>query len=76
MTRAVRIHAQGGSEVLQIEDVELGEPGPGEVRVRVEAVGLNRSEAMFRAGRYPVPVTLPSLMGYEGVGTIEAPPIR
>src|SRR5512134_3848472 len=66
MAKVVRIHAQGGSDVLQIEDMEVGEPGPG------EAVGLNRSEAMFRAGRYPVPVTLPSLMGYEGVGTIEA----
>jgi NADPH:quinone reductase-like Zn-dependent oxidoreductase len=72
MAKAVRIHAQGGPEVIQIEDVEVGEPGPGEVRVRMEAVGLNRSEAMFRAGRYPVPVKLPSPMGYEGVGTIEA----
>ena len=72
MAKAVRIHTQGGPEVLQIEDIDVGEPGPGEVRVRVEAVGLNRSEAMFRAGRYPVPVKLPTLMGYEGVGTIEA----
>jgi len=72
MAKAIRIHAQGGPETLQIEDVEVGEPGPGEVRIRVEAVGLNRSEAMFRAGRYPVPVKLPSPMGYEGVGTIEA----
>lgn len=72
MAKVVRMHAQGGPEVLQIEDIDIGEPGPGEVRIRVEAVGLNRSEAMFRAGRYPVPVKLPSLMGYEGVGTIEA----
>ena len=72
MSKAIRIHTQGGPEVLQIENVEIGEPGPGEVRVRVEAVGLNRSEAMFRAGRYPVPVKLPSPMGYEGAGTIEA----
>ena len=72
MSKAIRIHTQGGPEVLQIENVEVGEPGPGEVRVGVEAVGLNRSEAMFRAGRYPVPVKLPSPMGYEGAGTIEA----
>ena len=72
MAKVVRIHAQGGPEALQIEDVEIGDPGPGEVRVRVEAVGLNRSEAMFRAGRYPVPVTLPSPMGYEGAGVVEA----
>ncbi|HEY6816190.1 MAG TPA: zinc-dependent alcohol dehydrogenase family protein [Croceibacterium sp.] len=71
MAKVVRIHAQGGPEVLQIEQQEIGDPGPGEVRVRVEAVGLNRSEAMFRAGRYPVPVNLPSRVGYEGVGTIE-----
>ena len=72
MAKVVRIHAQGGPEALQIEDVSIGEPGPGEVRVKVEAVGLNRSEAMFRAGRYPVPVTLPSPMGYEGAGVVEA----
>jgi NADPH:quinone reductase-like Zn-dependent oxidoreductase len=72
MAKVVRIHAQGGPEVLQIEDLDIGAPGPGEVRVRVQAVGLNRSEAMFRAGRYPVPVKLPSPMGYEGAGLIEA----
>ena len=72
MAKVVRIHELGGPEVLQIEDVDIGEPGPGEVRIRVEAVGLNRSEAMYRAGRYPVEPKLPSLIGYEGVGTIEA----
>ena len=72
MAKVVRIHSIGGSEVLQIDDVDVGEPGPGEVRIRVEAVGLNRAEAMYRAGRYPVKPRLPSLIGYEGVGTIEA----
>ena len=72
MAKVVRIHELGGPEVLQIEDVDIGEPGPGEVRICVEAVGLNRSEAMYRAGRYPVEPKLPSLIGYEGVGTIEA----
>ena len=72
MAKVVRIHSLGGSEVLQIDDVDVGEPGPGEVRIRVEAVGLNRAEAMYRAGRYPVKPRLPSLIGYEGVGTIEA----
>ena len=72
MAKVVRIHELGGPEVLQIEDLDIGEPGPGEVRIRVEAVGLNRSEAMYRAGRYPVEPKLPSLIGYEGVGTIEA----
>jgi NADPH:quinone reductase-like Zn-dependent oxidoreductase len=72
MVKVVRIHELGGPEVLRIEDLEIGSPGPGEVRIRVEAVGLNRAEAMYRAGRYPVEPKLPSLIGYEGVGTIEA----
>jgi NADPH:quinone reductase-like Zn-dependent oxidoreductase len=71
MTRVVRFHELGGPEVLRIEELELGDPGPGEVRIKVEAVGLNRAEAMYRAGRYPVEPQLPSLIGYEGVGTIE-----
>ena len=72
MAKVVRIHELGGPEVLRIEEREIGEPGEGEVRIRVEAVGLNRAEAMYRAGRYPVEPRLPSLIGYEGVGTIEA----
>ena len=72
MAKIIRIHSLGGPEVLQIEDSAVGEPGLGEVRIRVEAVGLNRAEAMYRAGRYPVKPQLPSLIGYEGVGTIEA----
>ena len=54
MAKIVRIHSLGGPEVLQVEDSAVGEPGLGEVRIRVEAVGLNRAEAMYRAGRYPV----------------------
>ncbi|HWK40704.1 MAG TPA: zinc-dependent alcohol dehydrogenase family protein [Croceibacterium sp.] len=72
MAKTVRFHTLGGPEVLQIEDLPVTDPGPGEVRIRVEAVGLNRAEAMYRAGRYPVAPQLPSLIGYEGVGTIEA----
>ncbi len=72
MAKVVRIHSLGGPEVLQIEDVDVGEPGPGEVRIKVEAVGLNRAEAMYRAGRYPVKPQLPSPIGYEGAGTVEA----
>ncbi len=71
MAKVVRLHTLGGPEVLQIEDIDVGEPGVGEVRIRVEAVGLNRAEAMYRAGHYPVQPQLPSLIGYEGVGTIE-----
>src|SRR6478752_10028970 len=72
MAKVIRVHQLGGPEVLQVEEMAGGDPGPGEVRIKVEAVGLNRSEAMFRAGRYPQTPKLPTLIGYEGVGTIEA----
>jgi len=72
MAQVVRIHKTGGPEVLELEDTEVGQPGPGEVRVRVEAIGLNRSEAMFRAGAYLVPPKLPTLIGYEAAGIVEA----
>jgi len=72
MSKIVRIHEQGGPEVLRIEDLDVGAPGAGELRLRVEAIGLNRSEAAFRAGQYPVKPKLPTLMGYEACGTVEA----
>lgn len=72
MANVVRIHEVGGPEVLRFETLEVGAPGPGEVRLRIEALGLNRSEAMFRAGRYPVKPQFPSLIGYEACGTVEA----
>lgn len=72
MTQVVRIHKTGGPEVLELEDTEVGQPGPGEIRIRVEAIGLNRSEAMFRAGAYLVPPKLPTLIGYEASGTVDA----
>ena len=71
MTRTVRFHETGGPEKLKIEELELGEPGPDEVRIKVSAVGLNRAEAMYRSGQYPVQPALPSRIGYEGVGTIK-----
>jgi NADPH:quinone reductase-like Zn-dependent oxidoreductase len=72
MAQVVRIHKTGGPEVLELEDTEVGQPGPGEIRIRVEAIGLNRSEAMFRAGAYLVPPKLPTLIGYEAAGIVEA----
>ena len=72
MSKIVRIHQLGGPEVLQFEDINVGAPGPGELRIRVEAIGLNRSEAMFRAGAYLQPPQLPSLIGYEASGIVEA----
>jgi NADPH:quinone reductase-like Zn-dependent oxidoreductase len=71
-TRVVRMHGIGGPEVLRLEDMPIAEPGPEQVRIRVEAIGLNRSEVAFRSGNYPVRAQLPSLLGYEACGVIEA----
>ena len=72
MSQIVRIRETGGPEVLRFEEMEVGEPGPGEIRLRVEAIGLNRSEAIYRSGAYLIPPKLPSLMGYEACGILEA----
>ena len=72
MTKTVRIHQTGGPEVMRLEDLPVGNPGPGEIRIRVQSIGLNRSEIVYRAGGYPVKPNLPSLMGYEACGIIEA----
>ena len=70
MPKAIRIQKNGGPEVLTWEDVTLGSPGPGEVRVRHEAVGLNYIDTYHRGGLYPVP--LPTGLGSEAAGVIEA----
>jgi NADPH:quinone reductase-like Zn-dependent oxidoreductase len=72
MSKVVRVHEHGGPNVLRVEEFEVGRPGPNEVRLRIEAIGLNRSEAAFRAGLYPVKPKLPTLIGYEAAGVIEA----
>jgi NADPH:quinone reductase-like Zn-dependent oxidoreductase len=70
--KIVRFHETGAANVLQIEDLPLPEPGEGEVRLRVKAIGLNRAEVMFRMGQYLVQPKLPSKLGYEASGTVEA----
>ncbi len=70
MTQAIRIHEYGGPEVMRWESVEVGEPGPGEVRVRNTAVGLNFIEVYQRSGLYPL--ELPSGLGMEAAGMVEA----
>ncbi|WP_433474790.1 zinc-dependent alcohol dehydrogenase family protein [Spirillospora sp. CA-142024] len=73
MARTVRFHEVGGPEVLRLEDVEAGEPGPGELLIRVDAIGLNRAEVLFRSGRYIEPVKrFPALLGAEAAGVVEA----
>ena len=70
MVHAIRIHETGGPEVMKWEAVEVGDPGPGEIRVRQTAAGLNFIDIYLRSGARPVP--LPSGMGLEGAGIIEA----
>jgi len=70
MTRAIRFHQTGGSAVLRFETVELPPPGPGEVRLRHTAIGVNFIDTYFRSGLYPTP--LPSGLGKEVAGVIEA----
>jgi NADPH:quinone reductase len=70
MSKAVRIHQTGGPEQLQIDDVQVGEPGPGEIRIRHKAVGLNFIDVYHRTGLYPL--QLPAGIGGEGAGVVEA----
>jgi NADPH:quinone reductase-like Zn-dependent oxidoreductase len=62
----------GGPEVLKIEEEPIPEPGNGEVRLKVEAIGLNRAEVMFRKGQYLEAPALPAKLGYEAAGVVEA----
>lgn len=70
MAKVVRIYEAGGPDVLRFEDASVGDPGPGEVRVRHVAVGLNFADTYFRSGTYKIP--LPSGIGNEAAGVIEA----
>ena len=70
--KIVRFHQLGRADVLQIEDLPLPPPGPGEVRLRVKAIGLNRAECVFRKGQYSDQPSLPSGLGYEASGIVEA----
>ena len=70
MPFAIRFHQTGGPEVLRWEEVTVGDPAPGEARVRHEAVGLNFIDTYHRGGLYPLP--LPSGLGREGAGVVEA----
>lgn len=70
MAHAIRIHAQGGVEVLRYEEVEVGDPGPGEARVRHTAIGVNYLDTYHRSGHYPL--AMPSGIGTEAAGVVEA----
>lgn len=70
MSFAIRIHQTGGPEVLRREKIAVGEPAPGEVRIRHGAIGLNFIDTYQRSGLYPLP--LPAVLGQEGAGIVEA----
>ncbi len=71
MSRSIRIHQFGDADVLQIETVSLSKPGAGEVRLRIHAIGLNRTEITLRSGRSPVKPPLPTGIGFEAAGVVE-----
>ena len=71
MTKAVRVHNYGGPEVLKYEDVEVGKPGSGQLRVRHHAIGVNYIDTYFRTGQYPAP-SLPFVLGNEAAGEVVA----
>jgi NADPH2:quinone reductase len=70
MARVIRFSETGGPEVLQLETVAAGEPGPGQARVRNSYVAVNFIDIYFRTGRYPLP--LPNGLGSDAVGVVEA----
>jgi NADPH2:quinone reductase len=70
MAKAIQFSRTGGPEVLEYNDVEVGEPGPGEARVRNHAIGINFIDVYFRTGLYPL--QLPSGLGQEAAGVVEA----
>lgn len=70
MSTTIRFHQYGAPDVLQVEDDDVGAPGPGQVRLRHQAIGVNFIDTAFRQGIFPVP--LPAVPGVEGAGVIEA----
>jgi len=71
MVAAVRVHKTGGPEVLTYEDVEVGQPGPGQLRVKQHAAGLNYIDTYFRSGLYAAP-SMPFVAGNEAAGEVTA----
>src|SRR5436309_9878146 len=72
MVAAVRVHKAGGPEVLTYEQIEIGAPGPGQVKLKQHAAGVNYIDTYFRMGMYPSPVGMPFVSGNEGAGEVIA----
>jgi NADPH2:quinone reductase len=72
MVAAVRVHKHGGPEVLTFEDIEVGAPGQGQIKIKQHACGINFIDTYFRMGMYPSPVGMPFVAGNEGAGEVTA----
>ncbi|MBN8964171.1 MAG: alcohol dehydrogenase catalytic domain-containing protein, partial [Rhizobiales bacterium] len=72
MVAAVRVHKTGEADVLTYEQVEIPAPGPGQIKIRQHASGVNYIDTYFRMGMYPSPVGLPFIAGSEGAGEVIA----
>ena len=72
MVAAVRVHKAGGPEVLTYEQIEIGAPGPGQIKLKQHAAGVNYIDTYFRMGMYPAPAGLPFVSGNEGAGEVIA----
>ncbi len=72
MAKVVQFDAVGGPETLTLRDIPVAKPGPGQVRIKVKAIGINRAEALFRSGTYFEQPAFPATNGYEGAGIIDA----
>ena len=71
MAASVRVHKVGGPEVLTYEDIDVGAPGPGQIRIKQNACGINYIDVYFRSGLYPAP-SLPFVAGSEAAGEVTA----
>src|SRR5260370_41825073 len=72
MSRTIKFAKAGGPEVLEFIETQVPAPGPHEVRIKVEAIGINRAESMWRNNKYIEPVKFPAGLGYDAAGIVDA----
>src|SRR3954453_3841674 len=72
VSRSIMFTKAGGPDVLEFVEAQVPFPGPGEVRIKVKAIGINRAESMWRNDKYVEPVKFPAGLGYEAAGIVEA----
>jgi NADPH:quinone reductase-like Zn-dependent oxidoreductase len=72
MSRVIRFHRTGGSDVLQIDEIDVPAPGANDVQIDVKAIGINRAEVMYRTGQYTIQPRFPAMLGYEASGVVAA----